>query len=131
MSDNLKQSRAKQVLLLVNMEGMVILLSIVQVQLDKVIRCVGGWWVVRIGIRKIKYSHCTGFSVFLSAWDSVLTSLQNVPMSKNGAVGSDIEEKLSNLSVEKASYPSEMFRKERASFKLNKSSKGKTFDEHR
>ena len=53
------------------------------------------------------------------------SSLQNVPMSNNGAVGSDIEEKLSNLSVEKASYPSEMFRKERASFKLNKSSKGK------
>ena len=53
------------------------------------------------------------------------SSFQNVPMSNNGAVGSDIEEKLSNLSVEKASYPSEMFRKERASFKLNKSSKGK------
>ena len=55
-------------------------------------------------------------------------SLQNVPMSNNGAAGSDIEEKLSNLSVEKASYPSEMFRKERASFKLNKSSKGKRFE---
>ena len=55
----------------------------------------------------------------------MLPSLQNVPMSNNGAAGPDIEEKLSNLSVEKASYPSEMFRKERASFKLNKSSKGK------
>ena len=55
-------------------------------------------------------------------------SLQNVPMSNNGGAGSDIEEKLSNLSVEKASYPSEMFRKERASFKLNKSSKGKIAD---
>ena len=48
-------------------------------------------------------------------------------MSNNGGAGSDIEEKLSNLSVEKPSYPSEMFKKERASFKLNKSSKGETF----
>ena len=55
----------------------------------------------------------------------MLTSLQNVPMSNNGAACSDIEEKLSNLSLEKPSYQSEMFRKERASFKLNKSSKGK------
>lgn len=67
-----------------------------------------------------------GFPCFsLTETQCLHTSLQNVPMSNNGAAGSDIEEKLSNLSVEKASYPSEMFRKERASFKLNKSSKGK------
>ena len=38
---------------------------------------------------------------------------------------SGIEEKLSNLTVERGSYQPEMFRKERASFKLNKSSKGR------
>ena len=94
---------------------------------DKVIRCLVCGWVVGGKDRdKEDKILSLGFPCFsLTGWDSVLTSLQNVPMSNNGAAGSDIEEKLSNLSVEKASYPSEMFRKERASFKLNKSSKGK------